>query len=257
MNRCTMTQQKVKAQYKMKKHYIIGDVHGEFDTLLALIDKLSKDAEIIFVGDLIDRGAKSREIIEFVRQNNYTCVLGNHEDMMINYGTSFTKTYPNSTNPSFLHSWYNNGGDATLFSYGLLKYDKKDGMQCVENAEMIQQFKDNIEWLKTLPLYIELTYKINNKPVVITHASCADVWHLHDNPNGAETFREYALWHRKPPKKESDIYNIYGHTPVEFGVEIEENYANVDTGCYIKKHGYNELSAFCVQTQEVVSVSRV
>ncbi len=36
--------------------YIIGDVHGEYDTLLALVDKLPKDAKLIFVGDLVDRG---------------------------------------------------------------------------------------------------------------------------------------------------------------------------------------------------------
>jgi len=185
----------------MKQTYIIGDLHGEFDTLLALVAKLPKDAELVFVGDLIDRGAKSREVIEFVRKNNHACVLGNHEQMMIDYGTSFTKTYPDSTNPSFLHNWYNNGGDATLFSYSLLRYDKKEGMQCVENAKMMEQFQDDIEWLKTLPLYKELSDKINNKPVVVTHASCADVWQHHDNHNGAETFREYALWHRIPTKK--------------------------------------------------------
>jgi serine/threonine protein phosphatase 1 len=240
-----------------RKTYIIGDVHGEFDTLVKLTEKLPKNAELIFVGDLIDRGAKSKEVIEFVRKNNYRCVLGNHEQFMIDYGTSFTKTYPYSTNPSFLHSWYNNGGDATLFSYGLLRYDKKEGMQCVENFEAMTQFQDDIEWLKTLPLYIELDSEINNLPVVITHASCGDVWHHHDNPNAVETFRDYALWHRQPPKKDTPIYNIHGHTPVEFGVEIEENYTNVDTGCYIKKHGYNELSAFCVESGEVVSVSRV
>ena len=36
--------------------YIIGDVHGCYDTLMALIAKLPEDAEIVFVGDLIDRG---------------------------------------------------------------------------------------------------------------------------------------------------------------------------------------------------------
>ena len=241
----------------MNNTYIIGDIHGEYATLLALIAKLPKDAELIFVGDLIDRGASSREVIAFIRENNHRAVLGNHEELMINYGTSFTKTYPKSTNPSFLHNWYNNGGDATLFSYGLLKYDKKEGMMCIENSTMLEQFLDDIEWLKTLPLYIELPQKINNLPVVITHASCADVWYHHNNPDGEATFREYALWHRKDPKPTSEIYNIFGHTPVEFGVEIEEHFANVDTGCYIKKHGYNELSAFCVETQEVVSVSRV
>ena len=239
----------------MSNTYIIGDVHGEYDTLLALVDKLPKDAEIIFVGDLIDRGAKSKEVINFIRKNNYRCTLGNHEDMMINYGKSFTKHYPKSANTSFLHTWYNNGGDATLYSYNLIKYT--GGLTCVENHEGMAQFQADIEWLKTLPLYIELDEMINDKPVVISHASCSDVWHHHNNKDTQDTFREYALWHRRDPNPKSEIYNIFGHTPVEFGVEVEEHFANVDTGCYIKKHGYNELSAFCVQTQEVASVSRI
>jgi serine/threonine protein phosphatase 1 len=155
-----------------------------------------------------------------------------------------------------LHTWYNNGGSETLFSYGILKYSK-GGLLCVENEEGMTQFKDDMEWLKTLPLYIELPHKINDKPVVVTHASCADVWHHHDNPNGVDTFKEYALWNRKDPKPDSKIFNIFGHTPVEFGVEIEDDYVNVDTGCYINKHGYNELSAYCVENGEVISVSRV
>jgi serine/threonine protein phosphatase 1 len=165
----------------MKKTYIIGDVHGEYDTLVKLVEKLPEDAEIIFVGDLIDRGAKSREVIEFIRKNNYRCVLGNHEQFMIDYGTSFTKTYPKSTNASFMHTWYNNGGDATLFSYNLIKYI--GGLTCVEDEAGMIQFKDDIELLKTLPLYIELPHKTNNKPVVISHASCANAWWQHDNPN--------------------------------------------------------------------------
>lgn len=241
----------------MNKTYIIGDVHGEYKTLLALVKKLPSDAEIIFVGDLIDRGANSADVIKFVREHNYACVLGNHEEFMLTYGVSFTKTYPTSTNASFLHSWYNNGGDSTLFSYGILEYTKENGMQCVENEAGLNRFLDDIEWLKTLPLYIELPLKINNRPVVVTHASCGDVWHLHKNADAQETFRDHALWNRKDPKPTSEIFNIFGHTPVEFGVEIEEHFANVDTGCYIKRHGYNTLSAFCVQTQEVVSVSRV
>lgn len=110
---------------------------------------------------------------------------------MIDYGTSFAKTYPKSTNPSFMHSWYNNGGDATLYSYNLIKYT--GGLTCVENEDEMKQFLDDIEWLKILPLYIELLLSTNGKPVVISHASCANAWWQHDNPNGVETFREYAL----------------------------------------------------------------
>lgn len=241
-----------------KKTFIIGDVHGEYDTLIELVKKLPSNAEIIFVGDIIDRGAKSREVIQFIRENNHRCVLGNHEVFMIEYGESFIKSYPTSTNTSYIHTWYNNGGKDTLYSYGILKYTRESGkLECIENEEGMKQFKDDREWLKTLPLYIELPNKINNKPVVISHASCADMWHHHDNPNGVETFREYALWNRKEPKRDSEIFNIFGHTPVDFGVEIEEHFVNVDTGCYIKKWGYNTLSAYCVESGEVLNVSRV
>jgi len=40
----------------MPTHYIIGDIHGEYQVLLKLIEKLPKDAKLIFVGDLIDKG---------------------------------------------------------------------------------------------------------------------------------------------------------------------------------------------------------
>ncbi len=41
------------------KTYIIGDVHGHYDTLMALVDLLPNDAILVFVGDLIDRGSQS------------------------------------------------------------------------------------------------------------------------------------------------------------------------------------------------------
>lgn len=236
------------------QHYVIGDVHGELGTLMALVAKLPKDAKLIFVGDLIDRGAKSKEVIAFVRQNNHLCVLGNHEELMITYGESFAKRYPSSINSSFCHTWYNNGGIATLNSYNLVKQTQT--LECVENPQEFEAFLRDLEWLKTLPLSIELPCKINNLPVVVSHASCGDVWHHHDNPSAVETFKEFALWERTPPKKESPIFNIFGHTPTPFGVALQENYANIDTGCYVKKEGYGMLSAFCVQTQEVVSVQR-
>jgi len=46
----------------MPKHYIIGDVHGEYQTFLALVEKLPKDAKLVFAGDLIDRGSQSKWI---------------------------------------------------------------------------------------------------------------------------------------------------------------------------------------------------
>ena len=71
----------------MENIYIISDVHGCYKTLLALIDKLlnKKDSKIVFVDDLVDRGANSYDVIKFVIYNNYDWVLGSHEKMFLQY----------------------------------------------------------------------------------------------------------------------------------------------------------------------------
>jgi serine/threonine protein phosphatase 1 len=76
-------------------HYVIGDVHGHYDTLIALVAKLPRDAQLIFVGDLIDRGEQSAEVVRFVRENNHLCVMGNHEDLMAGYGQFVLNAYKN------------------------------------------------------------------------------------------------------------------------------------------------------------------
>jgi serine/threonine protein phosphatase 1 len=90
-----------------KQIYLIGDVHGCYDTLIALIAQLPENAKIIFCGDLIDRGPKSKQVINFVRENGHYCVMGNHEDMMIQFCES-------SYNSSY---WFKNGGRACFNNY--------------------------------------------------------------------------------------------------------------------------------------------
>jgi len=242
---------------KNKKTYIIGDVHGEYDTLVALVKKLPKDSKLIFVGDLVDRGAKSKEVIKFVRENNHQCCLGNHEELMIQYGTSFIKTYPNPPAIGFLHMWLNNGGKQALQSYDIIEI-LNGKVETKENQEGFEQFKDDIEWLKTLPLYIKIPkIKKDGKSIVISHASMGNVWHHHNNPDEIETFREYALWNRTPPYPQCEIFNIYGHTMVEV-VELDKHYIDVDTGCYnTKEPGYARLSAYCIEDDEVIWERRV
>ncbi|HZV05281.1 MAG TPA: metallophosphoesterase [Gemmataceae bacterium] len=70
---------------------IVGDVHGEIDALVALLQRLGYDAEgrhpegrrLVFVGDLVDRGPDSPAVLERVRRlmdsKRAQCVLGNHE----------------------------------------------------------------------------------------------------------------------------------------------------------------------------------
>ena len=67
-------------------HYVVGDVHGHYRTLLTLVGQLPAGAALIFVGDLIDRGRESAETVRFVREGGHQCVMGNHEAMMVEYG---------------------------------------------------------------------------------------------------------------------------------------------------------------------------
>lgn len=92
----------------------------------------------------------------------------------------------------------------------------------------------------------------NNKPIVISHGCIADIWHLSKDKNNQRILEEYALWNRKEPKENSEIFNIFGHTPVK-QIDIFKHYVNVDTGCYIKKSDFAKLSAFCIETNEVIS----
>lgn len=63
--------------------YVIGDVQGCFDSLLALLEKVNFDPQkdrLGFVGDLVNRGPKSLETLRFIRQlQNPMVVLGNHD----------------------------------------------------------------------------------------------------------------------------------------------------------------------------------
>ena len=57
----------------MEQIYIICDVHGCYKTLLALINQFpnKQNSKIVFVGDLIDKGKNTHDVIEFVKNNNY------------------------------------------------------------------------------------------------------------------------------------------------------------------------------------------
>ena len=238
----------------MQKHYIIGDVHGEYETLLALIERLPKDAKVIFVGDLIDRGLQSAEVVKLVRTSGYECVMGNHEQEMVEVGISIANELLENEVVDVTHDWFTFGGIETLVSYGLLsKY--KDGFQFVRDVKGIEQFKDDITWMKKLPLYLEVDTKHHSrKKVVVSHSNITKVWHLRDDEKKVEKFKDIVLWTRDlEPLDEVNIFNIYGHSPIQNGAREEKNYINLDTGCCFSiEEGYGVLTAYCVETGEII-----
>jgi serine/threonine protein phosphatase 1 len=60
---------------------IIGDVHGCYKTLKALLSKCPQD-EVCFVGDLIDKGPSPKSVVEFIRGEGLLSVKGNHEEVL-------------------------------------------------------------------------------------------------------------------------------------------------------------------------------
>jgi len=96
-------------------YYIVGDIHGEYCKLLKMMElieeNISNDDKIIFLGDYIDRGEDSYNVIEHLTEISVkynSCFLkGNHEDMFLNYYTT-GRGY---------ELYLRNGGMATILSY--------------------------------------------------------------------------------------------------------------------------------------------
>jgi serine/threonine protein phosphatase 1 len=116
---------------------IIGDIHGCFYTLkklYSLILKKYPDIPICCVGDLVDRGKFSYEVVEFVRKNKITFTPGNH-DYMFYY---FIK-HPSSP---LGRSWIYNGSETTLDSYSNRFNEMNKHLNYIIKAPLILDIAD-------------------------------------------------------------------------------------------------------------------
>ena len=231
---------------KKQKHYIIGDINAEYQTLLALVAKLPKDTRLIFVGDLLSRGTQGKEVIAFVKENAFCCIKGNHEEYFLKFGSLFLEEVKNQVENSSL-IWLYKSLSSTLQSYGLLK---KGSSRVILNEEGLEQMKKDMEWVEQLPIYFEFAYvKGYTLPVVVTHAPVDKYWLFKDSH--PDYFAFHAKNNRYDPASSAPIFNIFGHIPRD-EVVIEKHFVSLDTGC--GRGVDRKLSAYCVETKEVVSV---
>ena len=73
-------------KHKNKRLIFIGDIHGCMDELHALLKKAKfnpKHDHIITAGDMINKGPKTKEVIDFLIKHDASCVRGNHEDRIL------------------------------------------------------------------------------------------------------------------------------------------------------------------------------
>ena len=199
--------------------YIISDVHGCFKSLKALINQFpnKENSKIVFVGDLIDRGPSSCEVVKFIMDNNYDCVLGNHEEMFL----EFAPSKENEDLSNSKHWLFNCGGEQTLKSY-----------TCKD--EYYKQY----DFMKTLPLYLEYKdYKTaDNRYLVVSHSAVGKVWDKRDSKDkdDIEEFKTHLLYSRYKNSNNKEIFNVFGHTIFSTPV-INEYSAAIDLGCYHEK----------------------
>lgn len=102
--------------------YAIGDVHGRADLAVELLNAINAEVEgysglttVVFLGDYVDRGPQSKQVLEHLSQLNegdqrkYVFLIGNHEQVMMD----FLADAPGSEH------WLRYGGLETLESYGI------------------------------------------------------------------------------------------------------------------------------------------
>ena len=132
--------------------WAIGDVHGYADTLLALLDSLNLSSRdrVVLLGDLVDRGPRSCEVIRIARENpQIFSVLGNHEEMMLNSFDvdNIEMMTAQQTN------WFYVGGRATNQSY-IDEFTNSQGD--IDDFDLRMRVGKDLAWLDSLPHHIVL-----------------------------------------------------------------------------------------------------
>jgi serine/threonine protein phosphatase 1 len=215
--------------------FAIGDIHGCIDQLRELVESvigIRKQDRIVFLGDYIDRGNKSREVVDYImnlQHNGYAVIplIGNHEWMLL-------EAYEEDNR---LINWIFNGGSSTLDSFGI--------------KALKELSREYIDFFNSLRYY----YIFEN--YIFVHAGF--------NDNISDTFNDYydMIWTRResysnPVFKDKII--IHGHTPVTVEIcrkmiDEKNRVINIDTGCvYSDITGYGHLTAIEVFSMKLFSV---
>ncbi len=222
----------------IERLYAIGDIHGcaaELELLLSHLrnsEKLTKNDCVIFIGDYIDRGPSSKEVvsklIDFKKEFERAVFLkGNHEDMLLSY-----LGYPGRAGDVYMV----NGGETTLESYG------------VSATDLLDKIKETIgeEHMK---FYLQLQRYAVGEEYVFVHAGLDPLRAL------SAQIDDDLFWIR-----DEFILNIhhfdktvvFGHTPYEEIIFHRPFKIGIDTGLVFG----NKLSCVELRDKRVLQVSR-
>lgn len=203
---------------KNRTVYAVGDVHGHYELLTEVLEWIREDreargvdAQLVMLGDYVDRGPDSRKVVDTlindVTDLNPVCLLGNHEDMMLQ---SIREPISEISG-----AWYLAGGSSTLESYGW------SAMKHGTDLSFIP--KEHVEFLEKLPLMYE------DEDRIYVHAGLRPGVDLQD-----QTVQDL-LWIRHEFLQSDASFGklvVHGHTPVRKGPDIHPNRINLDTGAF-------------------------
>lgn len=194
--------------------YLIGDIHGYFNKLSALFEKIKKhitdNDTIIFLGDYIDRGHQSFEVIDFLidlqQKYNTICLKGNHESMFLNYlqGRDISL---------FMY----NGGQATIDSYTEI-------MGSLRLPESHKAFYNNLKLYHETDDFIALHAGLRPGLPVELQSSYDMVWIRED------FYLQKYHWPKLVVFGHTTTFTITGLPIYEIYDDVNKNIIGIDTG---------------------------
>jgi hypothetical protein len=200
---------------------VVGDIHGCYDELLALLDKaaLTADDRVVSVGDLIVKGEKNREVLDlFIEDERFSAVLGNHDRALRRY-------------------W--RGEEVSL----------KESQEKAR-AELEENEARYSAYLQELPLMIDLGSHLvvhaGVRPgVALSGQTVEDLTELRTLGED-RTSREGVPWYER---YDGDKTVLFGHWPAPMP-RRGPRALGLDTGCV---YGF-QLTAYIIETGEFLSV---
>lgn len=171
---------------------IIGDVAGQYRTLIALQNKMPS-CEIVLLGDLIDRGPDSKKVVEWAREHSdvVRCLKGNHEDFMVDFILD-----PHKRRRYTDHDWFVNGGGATVKSYF-----KGEKYTEITPEAMRERLSDDAKWMMGLELFDD-----SIDGLLLSHTP----WCIGTFPKFCDQELE-TLWYRGSPVPVQGRLSVHGH----------------------------------------------
>ena len=210
----------------MPRTIAIGDVHGcarEFEELLKKL-KLSKGDRVVQVGDLVNRGPDSHDVIQLAQEYGVESILGNHELRLLRYKHNGRKSQLKEYDRSTLEQ-------LTRSDWDYLEKLPEHRFGPDKNTVFVHG-----GFLPSEPWQNQNIDTITTIQVIDRSGNPAK---RSDAPDGSPWAEK---WHGKP-------FVIYGHTPRP-KVLSRPGSIGIDTGCVYGGH----LTAYIVESQKLLQV---